>query len=90
MSSDESMSESDESSAEMQSDDECGVPKPKVLVVKKLTWRSRELNELMAKLDKKIARKRSQKGQSMLIKRKVGPPSTRMAPMDAPKWAICS
>jgi len=89
ISSEESVSEQSghESNDEDQSGDE-RPPRPKVLAVKKLTWRSRELNDLMKRLDRRIVRRRSAKGHSMAIKRKEGPPSSRSAPSDAPEWTV--
>ena len=43
---------------------------------------------MMARLDRKIARRRSQRGASMVIKRVEGPPSNREAPEDAPEFAV--
>lgn len=89
MSSDESLS--DDSSDDIDnagSDDSTVVPKTKVLVVKRLTWRSRELNETIKKLDRRVAKRRSPKGNSMRIERRDGPPSSRQAPEDAPGWAL--
>ena len=45
-------------------------------------WRSSELNSLFSRLDRKGARKRSQRSASVMIERKDGPPSTREAPED--------
>ena len=52
------------------------------ICVKPLPWRSRELNDFMAGLDRKIARLRSQKSAGMVLERKQGPPSARQAPDD--------
>ena len=41
-----------------------------------------------SRLDRKSARKQSQRSASMTIDRKDGPPSTREAPEDAPAFAL--
>lgn len=90
MSSEESLSEPE--SLNHQEDDSSGSDlessSKKVLCVKPLPWRSRELNVMMTSLDRKNARRRSQRGASMLIERRQGPPSTRAAPDDAPEFAL--
>ena len=70
------------------SDSEAEEPKRKSLCTKPLLWRSEELNVLMVRLDRKIARRLSQRGASMQIQRFPGPSSTRPAPDDAPEFAI--
>lgn len=90
MSSEESLSEPE--SLNHQEDDSSGSDlessSKKVLCVKPLPWRSRELNVMVTSLDRKNARRRSQRGASMLIERRQGPPSTRAAPDDAPEFAL--
>lgn len=61
---------------------------PKVLIKHSLRWRSNEVNQLMASLDRRVRKRRGQKGQSMLFERKVGSNSSRPVPIDAPQWAI--
>ena len=51
-------------------------------------WRSSQVNSLFRRLDRKSARKRSQRSASMMIERKDGPPSTREVPEDAPAFAL--
>lgn len=88
MSSEESVSEQEEEDDySSESDAEPGSQR-KYLCIKPLSWRSRELNDLMARLDRKIARRRSQKSAGMVLERKRGPPSMRQAPDDAPEFAI--
>ena len=88
MSSDESVSEpSDEEDRSSGSESETP-QRVKVFLTKKLTWRSRELNEIIGRLDKRVSKKRSPKGNSMVIERKQGRPSNRKAPEDAPAWAL--
>ena len=89
MSSEESLSEPE--SLNYQEHDSSGSDlessSKKVLCVKPLPW-SRELNVMMTSLDRKNARRRSQRGASMLIERRQGPPSKRAAPDDAPEFAL--
>ena len=90
MSSEESVSEQEEEEdCSSESDAEPGSQR-KHLCIKPLPWRSRELNDLMARLDRKIARRQSQKSAGMVLKRKQGPPSMRQAPDDAPEFALMS
>jgi len=90
MSSEESLSEPE--SLNHQGDDSSGSDleslSKKVLCVKPLPWRSRELNVVMTSLDHKNVRRRSQSSASMLVERRQGPPSTRAAPDDAPEFAL--
>ena len=86
MSSEHSMSE--DNSAENSSSEDEAPSKQKVLCRRPLMWRSSELNSLFSRLDRKSARKGSQRSASMMIERKDGPPSTREAPEDAPAFAL--
>ena len=91
ISSDESasdISEESDSASDDDSGDEQNHSRVKVLRVKKLTWRSLELSNIFSKLDKRVNRKRSSKSQSMVLKRIEGPASSRLAPDDAPAWAL--
>ena len=87
ISSEHSMSEDNSAGANSSSEDE-EAPKRKVLCRRPLQWRSMELNSLFSRLDRKSARKQSQRSASMTIDRKDGPPSTREAPEDAPAFAL--
>ena len=58
--------------------------KQKILCRKPLPWKSRELNNVIASLDRKIARKKSQRSASMTIPRRDGPVSNRLQPEDVP------
>ncbi|XP_068730553.1 uncharacterized protein [Montipora capricornis] len=88
MSSEESVSEEEEMEGYSSESDAESASQRKHLCVKPLPWRSRELNDLMARLDRKIARRRSQKSAGMVLERKQGPPSARQAPDDVPDFAI--
>ena len=81
------MSEDDSAGGNSSSEDE-DAPKRKFLCRRPLQWRSMELNSLFSRLDRKSARKQSQRSASMMIERKDGPPSTREAPEDAPAFAL--
>ena len=62
----------------------------KKLCVRPLPWRSVEVNTLMARLDRRINRKRTRRSSWMTMERTVGPPSTREAPEDAPEFALAA
>ena len=93
MSSEHSMSES-----EGEQRDENGYESPdleerekkkKVFSVSKLEWRSPALTQVMQSLDRKITRRRSSKGRSMLVERRhTGIISSRLAPVDANPFAL--
>lgn len=93
MSSEESASEdemndhlNDDSDSE---EEECNKRKKKdFFLVKSLPWRSEEVTRLMKVLDKKSKRRKSQKSVNMSLERRVGPPSKRLAPIDAPDFSI--
>lgn len=86
MSSEESIT--DDSDMEGDSDSDVDAPKPRVLCIRPLPWRSRELNDLMSSLDRKIARRKTQRSASMTLKRRLGANSTRPAPENAPEFAL--
>ena len=88
MSSEESMSEASGSDPEESNSDTEPPQKRKILCRKPLPWRSRELNNVIASLDRKIARKKSQRSASMTIARRDGPVSNRLQPEDAPAFAV--
>ena len=89
MASEESLSEpeSEGRGGEISGSEE-DIPNKKRLCVRPLPWLSNEVNELMVRLDWKIARRQSQRANSM--KRKVGPALLREAPDDAPGFALAS
>ena len=93
MSSDESASDSSASEAEHDNEDtqtdESSAPKKKMLLTKKLPWRLEHLEETLKNLDRKSQRKRSTRASSMLLKRRgTEIASARLAPIDAPRWAV--
>ena len=93
MSSDESASDTSASEAEHDDEgsetDESSAPKRKMLLTKKLPWRSEYLEETLKNLDRKSQRKRSRRASSMLLKRRgTEIASARRAPIDAPRWAV--
>lgn len=90
MSSEESLSELDSQDAGDTSGSDEDVPKKTKLCVRLLPWRSVEVNTLMARLDRRIIRKRTPRSSLMSIERIVAPPSTREAPEDAPEFALAA
>lgn len=60
----------------------------KVFIVRPLPWRSEKVNEVMASLDRKVARRRSVRATEMCRKRATGCPSCRCPPQTAPSWAL--
>lgn len=74
MSSDQSASDSSASETEHDhkdtQTDESSTPKKKMLLTKKLPWRSAHLEETLHTLDRKSQRKRSRRASSMLLKRR--------------------
>jgi hypothetical protein len=88
MSSEESMSEDPSDRDSSGSDMENNNCSAKVLVVKKLPWRSSDCLAVLKRLDSRVKRKRSQKATSMVMLRRAGGVSSRQAPEDAPEWAV--
>lgn len=63
----------------------------KVFLSRPLTWRSAEANNMMESLDRKVARRRSDRAKEMCRVRRTGLPSTRNSPNDrndAIAWAV--
>jgi len=87
MSSEESGSEPDRvSGSESDSD---APSRPNILLVKKLAWRSQEASNVFQKLDRRVTRKRTRKGLSMVIERRESTAASNRAPPDnAPQWAL--
>ena len=82
MSSEESMT--DDSDNEEQDQE-----KKKMFARKTLPWRSDEVDDMFKSLDRKAARRRSERAAAMVVKRRVTVnASVRLAPPDAPRWAI--
>lgn len=72
MSSEHSMSESEASHEDLDSDSDKEPEVPnKSFSIKKLTWRSEEADKVMATLDRKVGRMRGNKGNLMCFKRVV-------------------
>ncbi|XP_068696571.1 uncharacterized protein [Montipora foliosa] len=88
MSSEESMTDDSDNSDQGDSDSDVDAPKPRVLCIRPLPWRSRELNNLMSSLDRKVTRRRTQRSASMTLRRRLGANSTRPAPENAPEFAL--
>ena len=86
-----SSEESEAGSAPSGSDGEDTEPKEatKVLVKRRLLWRSEYVNDLFVELDKRTEkrRRRSQKGGACAMKRRVGGASTREKPEDCEDFA---
>ena len=90
MSSEESLSEPDSQDEGDSSGSDEDVPRNKQLCVRPLPWRSVEVNTLMARLDRRIIKKRSTRSNWMSMERTVGPASTREPPEDAPDFALAA
>lgn len=91
MSSEHSMSESEEEEEGDQNGSASDAERPhvKVFSVSTLPWRSEDLTKVMHSLDRKVMRRRSAKGTSMTVRRrKSGVRSSRPAPEDAPDFAL--
>ena len=93
MSSDDSASDSEAEEGEQRGDNEAEetTVKRKKFLTKKLPWRSTELEDLVKSLDRKSrSRRRSPKAAAMMTRRESSEnASERLAPQDAPQWAIC-
>lgn len=50
-------------------------------------WRSDEFQEYISSLDRKIQRKRTERGKTMVLTTVLGENSLRSAPDDCPDWA---
>ena len=91
MSSDDSASDSEVEEGEQRGDNEAEetTVKRKKFLTKKLPWRSTELEDLVKSLDRKSSRRRSPKAAAMMTRRESSEnASERLAPQDAPQWAI--
>ena len=60
----------------------------KKLIRHRLTWRSREVQLTFESLDRKLARRRSDKAKAMCLEVTYGSDSSRAAPDNCPEWAI--
>lgn len=92
MSSDDSASDSEAEEGEQREgadEAEETTVKRKKFLTKKLPWRSTELEDLVKSLDRKSSRRRSSKAAAMMTRRESSEnASERLAPQDAPQWAI--
>ena len=95
MSSDDSASDSEAEEGEQREGqgadeaEETTAVKRKKFLTKKLPWRSTELEDLIKSLDRKSSRRRSSKAAAMMTRRESSEnASERLAPQDAPQWAI--
>lgn len=77
----------DDSDNKGDSDSDADAPKSRVLCIRPLPWRSRELNDLMSSIDSKIARRRTQKSASMTLRRRFSANSIRPAPENAQEFS---
>ena len=59
----------------------------KRLIRHNLTWRSREFQDILESLDRKIARRRTARGKAMCLEVEIGGDSTRQKPDGLPEWA---
>ena len=83
MSSDESVIESDDDN-----DEDIGLHVPKKVFVRHtLNWRSSEFVNYIESLDRKIVRRRTQRGKQMVVPVRVGAASDRPPPENCPEWA---
>lgn len=60
----------------------------KKLIRHRLPWRSRELQLTIESLDRKLARRRSDRAKAMCLDITYGSDSKRPAPANSPEWAI--
>ena len=91
MSSEESIvqdtDEDPQSSGESESETPQSKKGRKRLIRHTLTWRSREFQDILESLDRKIARRRTARGKAMCLDVEVGGNSTRPKPDCLPEWA---
>lgn len=88
MSSEESLSESEDENGRDSDNSDVEQARVRVLCIRPIPWRSRELNDLMTSLDRKVARRQTQRSARMTMQRRTGPNSSRQAPLNAPAFAI--
>ena len=58
------------------------------IVVHRLPWRSDYVGKMFSKIDGYIISKKSSQAKRQMKLRRLGTPSTRPQPRDAPDWAI--
>ena len=94
MSSDESDTNNTRSQPEASSESEGEGERPdpeqrkKKLIKHRLPWRSQELQLTLESLDRKIARRHSDRAKAMCLEISVGNDSSRPIPDNSPEWAI--
>lgn len=52
-----------------------------------VTWRSAEFEDYILSIDRKLARRRTERGKAMVLETVIGRDSPRSAPIDCPEWA---
>ena len=77
---------SEETGSESGSDEE--MTKKKIFLRNIIPWRSSEVNSMMECLDRKTARRRTERAKEMCRVRKQGLLSTRPMPDGFPEWAV--
>ena len=91
MSSEESTIQDTDEDPQSSGDSECEIPQPKKgrkrLIRHNLTWRSREFQDILESLDRKIARRRTARGKAMCLEVEMGGDSARQKPDGLPDWA---
>jgi len=80
--------QADSSDSECDQHDDERPSRKKKLIRHKLRWRSRELQLTIDSLDRKLARRRSDRAKAMCLEIKYGSYSSRPAPPNSPEWAI--
>lgn len=53
-----------------------------------LPWRSQYVNKMFTKIDTYVINRKSSQAKRQMKLRKLGMPSTRSPPVDAPDWAV--
>ena len=61
--------------------------KEKKLIKHKLPWRSQEMQHVIASLDRKLERRRSDQAKGMCLEVVMGEDSCRTRPENLPEWA---
>ena len=60
----------------------------RVFMRRPLQWRSEQLQSYIDSLDRKAARRQSQRAKEMVVRRSDGAPSLRCPPPLCPEWAL--
>jgi len=64
------------------------VKRKKKLIRRKLPWRSQEPQAVIENLNRKIERRRTDQAKAICLEIRVDGNSERLAPHDAPEWAV--